>query len=96
MRPIEWTDADGYMRHRLVKDTDPDSLRDKGIPLEPPDINQLDWSAVRRNLHNQLMARGITTYKDIQRAQNGITAAVRAALAQPLIQLFREEEKARR
>lgn len=80
----------------MVKSGDPDTLGLLGIPNEPPDVSQIDWEAVRRTLHNQLMARGILTHKDVQRAQTGLSAAVRAALVLPLIQLFREEEKLRR
>ena len=96
MRPVEWVDEKGYMRRRLVKDSDPDELGALGFPEEPPDIDQLDWEDVKRTLHNQLMARRIITHKDVQRTQVGATGAVRAALLKPLIALFREEERLRR
>ena len=96
LRPVEWVDDKGYKRRRLVRDGDPDTLGMLGVPEEPPDINQLDWVAIRRDLHNQLMNRKILTWKDVQVAQVGLSAAVRAAIVRPLKMLFREEDKLRR
>ena len=64
-----------------------------GIPEEPP-TDILDWVNIRRNLHNQLMARGLYSFQDVQRSQNGVTAAIRSAVVKPLVALYRQQEKA--
>ena len=95
MRLVEWKDSDGYMRRRWVKDDDPDTLGISGIPEESPD-DILDWDNIRRNLHNQLMARGLYSFQDVQRSQNGVTAAIRSAVVKPLLALYRQQDKATR
>ena len=44
MKRVEWTDENGWKRARLVQD---DVLQpvDEGVPLEPPDLERLDWDA---------------------------------------------------
>ena len=93
MRTVEWTDDQGYMRRRSIPDSDPDEFAMMGIPDEPPNLDDLDWVEIRRDLHNQLMARKIYTWKDVARAQVGVTAAVRAALVRPLLQLYKENRR---
>ena len=96
MRLVEWKDSDGYMRRRWLKDGDPDEMGMQGIPDELPDMNALDWDNIRRNLHNQLMARGLYSFQDVQRSQNGVTAAIRSAVVKPLLALYRQQERATR
>ena len=94
MRLIEWKDSDGYMRRRLVKSSDPDELGMSGFPEESPDLGALNWDVIKANLHNQLMARGLYSFQDVQRSQNGVTAAIRSAVVKPLLALYRQQEKA--
>jgi len=42
MRKVSWVDETGYKRVSLVRDNDPDSMAQAGIPLGPPDLNELD------------------------------------------------------
>lgn len=96
MRLVEWKDSDGYMRRRWLKDDDPDELGILGFPEEPPDLDSLDWNAIKANLHNQLTARGLYSFHDVQRSQNGVTAAIRSAIVRPLLDLYRQQEKVTR
>ena len=90
MRQVEYKDENGYMRCRLVKDEDSDDMAEMGIPLEPPDINLIDWEEVKRDLHNELMIRGLTSFESVQKQQNGLTGSVLGCLRTRLIRLFRE------
>jgi len=89
MKRVEWTDEQGKKHSRLVQDNilqDPD----EGIPLEPPDIERLDWEAIKRTLHNELFHRGLIDWQAVQRSGNGLQAAILAALHRKLQDLYRE------
>jgi hypothetical protein len=90
MRKVEWIDKEGYMRVSSVRDEDPDELAHEGISLDPPSVERLDWDAIKRDLHNQLVMRKLFTYDDLVRKQNGVTGAVLAAVRKPVITLFKE------
>lgn len=90
MRLIKWTDEAGYDHLSLVRDGDPDDFAPYGIPVDPPPLDLIDWEAVKRDLHNQLVGREITTWEDVQKNQNGVTNAVRSALVRRVVELFRQ------
>ena len=88
MQTVEWTDDRGRKRCRLVHDVLDDPR--EGVPLEPPDVDRLDWEAVKATLHNQLMERGLLDAKAVQRNPNAFIGAIFAALRRPLLDLYRE------
>jgi hypothetical protein len=90
VRYAEWTDDRGRLRRSLVRDGDPDALAPQGLPRGVPDLGRLDWEAVERDLHNALHRRGLYTWEDVQRAQDGVTGAVLAALRRRVTALYRE------
>lgn len=87
MKVVIYVDEEGYKRQVLLRDQDNDPRL--GIPQEPPDINALDWEAIKRDLHNQLVDRKLMSWADVQKAQNGISASITAALKRELINLYR-------
>lgn len=89
MKRVEWTDERGWKHARLVQD---DILQDpsEGIPLEPPDIERINWEAVKRDLHNELFNRNLIDWTCVQRTGNGLQAAINAALHRRLQNLYRE------
>lgn len=89
MRKVIWIDESGHKRVSLVRDTDPDSMAQAGVPVGPPDINELDWDGIKRELNNLLVDRGLLTYRDVQAAQNGITSSVLAVLKRRIVNLYR-------
>ena len=92
MRSVGWTDNDGYKHQSLVRDGDPDSAAETGIPNDPPDLNQLDWNEIERELHNRLVEAGLITWVDVQRSQNGLTGIVRAVVHKRIVQLYKLQE----
>lgn len=64
-------------------------MRESGVPLEPPDLDQLDWATIKRDLHNALFDRGLVTWQDVQRSQNGVTTAILATVRRKLIVLYK-------
>lgn len=88
MKTVEWTDDHGRKRARLVRDLLDDPR--EGIPIEPPDVDRIDWEAVKTALHNQLMDRGLLDAKDVHAHPGEFTGAIFAALRRPLLDLYRE------
>ena len=92
MKPVIYTDKNGYIRRSLVRDNDDESDGDIGIPCGPPDIRQLDWESILKEMHNSLASAGLFTWKDAQESRVGVTAAT-SILKREIIQLYREDAK---
>ena len=92
MRMVIVEDRFGYKRAYWIKNEEPDSAAEEGIPRSPPDLDNLDWEVVKKDLHNMLVDRGLFTWKDVQRAQNGVTASILAAMKRRVIALYRNRE----
>jgi len=94
MRTVTWTDGDGLQHRALCRDTDDNShAREHGIRLDPPDvIAGIDWTQVARDLHNQLVARRLATLDDVRASQDGLTAAVLAALKRKVVELYQSQQ----
>lgn len=89
MRTVIWEDRNGYTRASLVRDGDPDEAAEAGVPIEPPDLDQINWEEVKRDLSNNLVRKGLFTYKDMRNAQNGIRSAVILALHKKVVDLYK-------
>jgi len=94
LKTVEWEEG-GYLRRALVRDTDPVQMAygGEGLPIGPPDLEQLDWDAIKRDLHNTLVERGLNSWGDVQRSQNGITSAVVSVLRRRIIRLYRQQQE---
>lgn len=65
---------------------------EQGFLADPPDvIHKIDWDAVAKDLHNELVRRDLFTYQDVIRGQNLLSSAILSALRKRVKQLFREE-----
>lgn len=89
-KPVIYTDKNGFKRRSLVKDTDDESDGEYGIPHGPPDVRQLDWDRIMREINNNLVSAGLFTWQDMQRSRVGIDVAT-SILKRELIALYREE-----
>jgi len=89
MRMVIWEDIYGYKRRSAVRDFDRDELAEYGISQDPPTLDDLDWDAIKRDLHNALVSRGIFDYNDVTRTQNGVTGAILSAMRGKLITLYK-------
>jgi predicted nuclease with TOPRIM domain len=78
----------------MLRDGDPESMAEKGIPVMPPDLNGVDWEDVKRELHNALVDQGLFTWQDVQREQRGVTSAVKTCLHRRVIELYRQKDAA--
>lgn len=91
MKIVIWEDDDGYKRRYLLREIDPDHLAPSiGIPEDPPDLDRLDWDALKKDLHNLLVDRGLIEWDDVLAAQNGVTTSLVSVFKRPLIGLYRQ------
>jgi hypothetical protein len=90
MRTVQWTDKDGHLRASLVRDFDPDTAAPRGIPVDPPDLRGVDVEGAMRDLHNELVRRGLMTWLDVQRSGDGVSASILSAFKRRVIALYRQ------
>lgn len=89
MKVVVYEDSNGYKRRAILRDNDPDHVAHSGIPLNPPDLEQIDWEEVKRELHNLLSDRGLFTWADVQAKQNGVSSSILDVLRRRVITLYR-------
>jgi len=92
MRLVKWTDKNGYRRQSLIRNNDPDTEAPGGIPQEPPDLSQLDWPAIAKEMHNLFIDRGLITWRDVQASHNGVSAVIQTVLRRRIVELFKLQE----
>jgi hypothetical protein len=81
------------VRQALVRDGDPDETApERGIPNDPPDLDRLDWDTLKRELHNELVKRGLYDFEDVQRQQNGVSLAIRRVITKRVLALYKETD----
>lgn len=91
MKLVKWEDGNGYLRQSYVMEGDPDSAAPKGLPHEPPDLSEINWDEVQRDLHNALLEQGLTTWQDVQAQQNTLGPMIVSALKKRIIALYRKK-----
>lgn len=90
MKNVIWQDQDGYKHRSLIRDDQPDHMAAEGIPQDPPDINQLDWEGIKREIHNSLVEQGITSWSEVQRRGNAVGSTVASVIRPKIILLYRQ------
>lgn len=95
MKTVEWTDKDGYNHKALLRDNDPDEMawNGYGISADPPDIEGIDWSAVKRDLHNLLLLHGITGFDSIRQGNQFFGSVLTKCLKRNVITWLKEYSK---
>ena len=92
MRLVTWTDDNDYRRRAYVREGDLDERApDLGVPADVPDMSQINWKEVEKDLHNLLSDRNYITWADVQLSQNGISTVAVSVLSRRIIQLYRQE-----
>lgn len=93
MKLVTWQDEDGYKHQSYIKDHEPDDLAPQGILNDPPSLDILDWTEIKREIHNRLVDQGIREWKDIQQKQNVIGPIINSVLKRYIIALYRSVER---
>jgi len=91
MRLVKWTDKRGYKHRSLVRDDDPDEMGPQGILQDPPSLDELDWEAIKMDLHNNLVDIGLISWRNVQEVR-GLRGAILSAMKRRLVYLYREAE----
>lgn len=90
MKQITWTDDDGRIRNSLVRDEDTIKEAQLGIPLDPPDVDLLDWEAIKTEIHNQLVRRGLWSWRELTK-DSDLSSVVLSAVRPHLARLYRND-----
>jgi hypothetical protein len=92
MRLVEWEDKHGYRHRSLVRDDDPDEMGPQGILQDPPNLEELDWEGIKRDIHNALVSAGLISWRNVQE-KRGLRGAILSPVKRRLVQLYREAER---
>ena len=92
MKLVKWYDEDGFLRQVYGRDNDSEEVaRETGVVHEPPDLSEIDWHEVQKELHNLLTQRGLITWLDVQQNGNGLMNAVKTVMKRRIIALYRKK-----
>jgi hypothetical protein len=91
MRLVSWEDDRGYKHRSLIRDDDPDDMASQGILQDPPNLDELDWEGIKRDLHNHLVSGGLISWRNVQEIR-GLRGAILSSMKRRLVQLYREAE----
>jgi hypothetical protein len=92
MKAVIWKDEKNRLRRSLIRDEDGPEMAPYGIPVGPPDVDRLDWHAIKEEVAQALLGQEIYTWRDAQAHPDGITAAINV-LKRHLIQLYKLDEQ---
>jgi hypothetical protein len=95
MREVEWTDRHEYRHRALVRDTDPDSAAENGIQQDPPDLDLLDWEGIKRDIHNAMVERRVSTWESLQLCQCITYIVAQSGLGRRLKLLLKAQSEVR-
>jgi hypothetical protein len=89
MKKVQWVDDKGWKHVSIVRDNARPEEYPKGLPSDPPDLKQINWEGVQKELHNILIDRGLISFADLQKPNNGLENAVRSVLLKEIISLYK-------
>jgi len=91
MKQVEWIDENGWKHLSLIRDNDPDEMAPHGIKSDPPDIGQLDWDQIKKELHNSLVNRRLVSWTDVQQQREGLKGAILGTLRRRIVNLYKNK-----
>lgn len=83
-------ERNGYKFRSTIRDIDTDPSQ--GMIQGPPNLDDLDWEGIKRDLHNGLFDAGLMSWLDIQQKQV-LPGIILGAIRTRLITLYREADK---
>lgn len=90
MKAVVYKDKHGYLRRVLIRDDDGLDMAEYGLPAGPPDVELIDWEAVKRDINNILVQGEVYDYATLQRKH--MLDAVAAVVKKQIARLYREKE----
>lgn len=96
MKTVIWTDAQGLKHRSAIPDTASERTAPQGLPQDPPPMFELlDWQGMGKTLWNLLIDYGIVDWQTHSANQHLLSAAIRQAIQNPLINLLKAETRNR-
>lgn len=89
MKLVQYTDEDGFLHQSLIRDNMKSTQANLGIPHDPPDLRQLDWDGIVRELNEQLIAQELITLADI--AQGTLSNTILRVIQTKIVQLYKQQ-----
>lgn len=92
MKPIVYTDINGFRRVKLLRDEDDENLPEIGIPAGPPDIMTLPWDEIQMTINNLLVDRQFWNMIQVRARQELFAKTIASAIYEHLMQRYKEGE----
>lgn len=91
MRIVNLEDRNGFKRRYWISDDVPEEdIPDIGMDVGVPDIRQLDWDDIARELNNRLHERGLFSMTDVYDQENALLTTIKSVLLPKIKNLYRE------
>lgn len=90
MKTVIYTDPDGLKHLSTIRDNDTDASI--GILQSPPDLRQLDWQEIPKEIHNLLVEGGFFSLKDVQIRQTEFNKIINSTIIKRIFRLYQEQE----
>lgn len=87
MKIVDWVDEQGYQHRSVVREGDDDPR--VGIPADVPDIRQLNWEWIVRELHNRMMGAELFTLHDVESNQQ-LSSIILSVVRKQIVILYKE------
>ena len=91
MKKVIYEDENGFKNVSLIRDSDPDTMAPSGIPCGPPDIRDLDWDEIWREINNLLVDRGFTNLQSLN--IGGLDSSIITPIKRRLLNAYKNKEK---
>ena len=91
MKEAVYVDRDGFMHVTLIRDGDAEDAAESGLPIGPPNLDELDWEGAKKEINHMLVDRGLITFQDLQVQMSGLASAVAKPIMKRLIQLYKNQ-----
>lgn len=92
MKTVITEDRNGFLRGHLIRNNDPIERAHEGIPVGPPDLSDIDWHEVEKQMHNALVKSKVYTYQDVQRGQGKVVGLAARIVKNHVVTLYRNQE----
>ena len=92
MKIVIYKDNDGKLHKYLIRDTDPESNAQEGLPLDPPMIDDILESA-KVCLHNELILRDLCDHESLSKNVGALSSAVKKCITKNIIRRNYESNK---
>jgi hypothetical protein len=88
MKLVTYLDDDGFKRQSFLREDMPDNQAHMGIPLNPPDLSQLDCNELMKELNDLLIERSLFTLKEIN-GNNLLRSSVETVFFRAVYNLYK-------